>query len=193
MPEIFTIDPSSLINVKDKVVLITGGSSGIGLATGQLILSLSSSNRVAILDRTAPPESLTSSVSSDRLFFYQCDLRSWAAQRAGFEATLEKFGHLDVVVANVGLNERGQQFFSNELDSDGKLKEPDRSVIDVTFTANADTVKLAIYYLRSNKDGGAIVMISSLAGYVGNAGAPFYNAAKHGTYRSLILNSEACL
>ncbi|KAM0810359.1 hypothetical protein AB5N19_10708 [Seiridium cardinale] len=188
MPETFAVDAPSLTSIKDKVILVTGGSSGIGLATTQLLLSLSPANRVAILDRAVPPNSLTSSVSQDRLLFHQCDVTSWAAQRAGFEATVATFGRLDAVVANVGINERGLQFFNDELDEYGKLKEPDRSVIDVPFTANADTVKLAIHYLRSNDQGGSIAIVSSFAGYMGNAGAPFYNAAKHaivGLFRSL--------
>ncbi|ETS83549.1 hypothetical protein PFICI_05425 [Pestalotiopsis fici W106-1] len=188
MSETFTVQTSELTNIRDKVVLITGGSSGIGLATAQLVLSLADTNRVAILDRAAAPASLTSSNNSDRVLFHQCDLTSWTAQRAGFDAAVAKFGRIDFVVANVGLNEKGVQFFSDELDGDGKLKEPDRSVLDVTFTANADTVKLAIHHLRSNKNGGGIIMISSFAGYLGNAGAPYYNASKHaivGLLRSL--------
>ncbi|KAF2809747.1 uncharacterized protein BDZ99DRAFT_463514 [Mytilinidion resinicola] len=45
----------------------------------------------------------------------------------------------------------------------------------------ADTVKLGIHYLRKNgREGGAIVLTSSLAGYLASAGAPLYSAAKHG-------------
>lgn len=180
MPEAFSVKAADLTNVRDKVILITGGSSGIGLATAELLLSIAPSNRVAILDRAFPPSSLSSSNSPDRLFYYQCDLTSWKAVRAGFEAAFAFFGRLDTVVANVGINERGFQFFNGVLDSEGKLKEPDLSVMDVTFTANAFTVKLGIYYLQQNEQGGTIIMTSSFAGYLGNAGAPFYNAAKHG-------------
>lgn len=180
MSDTFTVQASELTSIKNKVVLITGGSSGIGLATAQLVLSLADTNRVAILDRAEPPASLVSSFSPDRILFHQCDLTSWIAQRAGFDAAVAKFGRIDAVLANVGLNEKGQQFFSDDLDVDGGLAEPDRVVLDVTFTANADTVKLAIHHLRKNEDGGSIVMVSSFAGYLGNAGAPYYNASKHG-------------
>jgi NAD(P)-dependent dehydrogenase (short-subunit alcohol dehydrogenase family) len=182
MPDIFTVDTSSLTNLRNKAVLITGGSSGIGLATAQLILSLSPTNRVAILDRTPVPTALASAYPGGRVFGYQCDLTSWPAQRTGFAAAAKAFGRLDAVLANVGINERGHQFFDDARDADGELAEMDRAVMDVTFTANADTVKLAIHYLRKNERGGNIVMTSSMAGYIGNAGAPFYNAAKHGMY-----------
>ncbi|KAI0177918.1 putative oxidoreductase,short chain dehydrogenase [Pestalotiopsis sp. NC0098] len=188
MSDTFTVQASELTGIKNKVVLITGGSSGIGLATAQLVLSLADTNRVAILDRAEPPASLASSFSPDRILFHQCDLTSWTAQRGGFDAAIAKFGRIDAVLANVGLNEKGQQFFSDDLDAGGGLAEPDRVVLDVTFTANADTVKLAIHHLRKNENGGSIVMVSSFAGYLGNAGAPYYNASKHaivGLLRSL--------
>ena len=81
---------------------------------------------------------------------------------------------------NAGIAEYKDQFFNDELDVDGKLKEPDRRVLNVDMDAASDTTKLAIHYLRKNKEGGAIVMTASLAGYLASAGAPLYSAAKHG-------------
>lgn len=79
-----------------------------------------------------------------------------------------------------GIAEFGDQFFKDELDSDGKLKEPDRRCLTIDLDAACDTVKLAVYYMRKNKEGGSIVMTASLAGYLASAGAPHYSAAKHG-------------
>jgi NAD(P)-dependent dehydrogenase (short-subunit alcohol dehydrogenase family) len=85
---------------------------------------------------------------------------------------------------NAGIAEYKDQFFKDELDEQGKLQEPDRRVYDVDLAAANDTVKLAIHYLRKNKDeknGGNIVLTASLAGYLASAGAPLYSAAKHGS------------
>lgn len=82
---------------------------------------------------------------------------------------------------NAGIWEYKDQFFDDELDADGELKEPDRRVIRLNMDAANDTVKLALFYLRKNgTKGGSIVLTASLAGYTSSAGAPLYSAAKHG-------------
>jgi NAD(P)-dependent dehydrogenase (short-subunit alcohol dehydrogenase family) len=183
MPPTFTVDPTSLKHIRDKVVLITGGSSGIGLATAILIASLDQSNRIAIIDRSPPPPSFQS-IPSLRLCFHQCDITDWSSQRAGFQAAIDKFGRIDAVFVNAGIAEFKDQIFTDELDSEGKLAEPDRRVLDIDISAATDTVKLAVHWLRKNSGnaGGSIVMTASLAGYLGSAGAPLYSAAKHGSY-----------
>lgn len=103
---------------------------------------------------------------------------------------MKKFGHIDVVFVNAGIAEFEDQFFTDRLDEDGELAEPDRRVIDVDFHAADDTVKLAIHFLRKNKGGGSIVITTSLAGYLASAGAPLYSAAKHGLYNNLTFVSK---
>lgn len=183
----FTITPSQLTSPSKSTILITGGSSGIGLQTAILLHSLG--NNVAILDRNPPsttapapstaPQSL---LSSPRFLFHQSDITSWSSQRAGFEATVAKFSRIDSVYVNAGIAEYGDQFFKTTTDpSTGLLSEPDRRVIDIDLQAADDTVRLAIHYLRRNGSaGGSIVMTASLAGYLASAGAPLYSAAKHG-------------
>jgi NAD(P)-dependent dehydrogenase (short-subunit alcohol dehydrogenase family) len=176
----FTVPPSTLTTLKGKTILITGGSSGIGLSTAELLHSISPTNNLILLDRQPPPSSLTSQKLN--LLFHQCDITSWPSQRAGFEAGASKFSRIDAVFVNAGIAEYGDQFFKEELDEEGKLKEPDRRTLNIDMDAASDTVKLAIYYLRRNKEGGSIVMTASLAGYLASAGAPLYSAAKHGMY-----------
>lgn len=159
MSSTFTVDPSSLGNLRSKTVLITGGSSGIGLATAALIASLDSSNKIAILDRAPPPQSL--GIPSENLFFGQCDVTDWKSQRSAFEGTVAKFGRLDAVFVNAGIAEYKDQFFTDDLDSEGKLAAPDHRVLDIDINAATDTVKLAIFHLRKN-GGGSIIMTASL-------------------------------
>lgn len=178
MSKTFKVDPESLTSLENKTVLITGGSSGIGLASAQLIASRSPTNRLIILDRQPPPSHLYS--SSPNLLYRQCDITSWRSQREAFEDGYAKFGRIDAVFVNAGIAEYKDQFFTDEFDAQGKLKEPDRRTLEIDMNAASDTTKLAIHYLRKNKEGGAIVMTASLAGYLASAGAPLYSAAKHG-------------
>lgn len=149
---IVKVSPSHLTNLQNKTVLITGGSSGIGLATAELISSLSPSNNIIIVDRATPPSDIK--IPPSKLFFQQCDITSWVQQRSAFVAGEKRFGRIDVVFVNAGILDHGDQFFKDEFDADGQLRELDKRCLDIDLTAACDTVKLAIHHLRKNgKDG----------------------------------------
>ncbi|EUC46854.1 hypothetical protein COCMIDRAFT_91776 [Bipolaris oryzae ATCC 44560] len=176
-------------NSTPKTILITGGSSGIGLATATLLSTLNPSHNLVLVDLRPPPPTFTHSPS--HLLVHTCDITSWPAQRAAFAAAHAKFSRIDAVFVNAGIAEHADQFFTSALDADGNLCEPDHRVLTLDLNAAASTTKLAIHYLRKNGGGssggggggefaGSIVLTASLAGYLGSAGAPLYSAAKHG-------------
>ncbi|QIW99578.1 hypothetical protein AMS68_005096 [Peltaster fructicola] len=156
-----------------------------GLSTAQLLHALHDDNRVIILDRAdkAQCKAPQSFVDSERVTFIQCDVTSWDSLRSAFALGIERFGELDNVYVNAGINEYGNQLFQDDLDQNGKLKKPDSRVLSIDLDAAISTIKLAIHHMRHRRDGrrgGNIVMTASLAGYLGSAGAPLYSAAKHG-------------
>jgi NAD(P)-dependent dehydrogenase (short-subunit alcohol dehydrogenase family) len=116
-------------------------------------------------------------------WFRSCGEEIWPDRRGFCEC---RYAHTSVAkqaacLYILGIAEYGDQFFDEALDDEGKLAEPDRRCLTIDMDAACDTVKLALYYLRKNKnDGGSIVMTASLAGYLATAGAPHYSAAKHG-------------
>lgn len=176
----FTVKTEDLKDLRNKVVLITGGSSGIGLATAQLLSTIYPSNKISIVDLSSPPSTFLTPSNTHQIFFQKCDITSWPALRSAFANTAKHFGRIDAVFINAGIAEYGDQFFDETLDSNGELKEPDRRVLKIDLDAASDTLKLALHHLRKNKDGGSIVMTASLAGYLASAGAGLYSAAKHG-------------
>ncbi|KAH8730103.1 hypothetical protein GQ44DRAFT_607385 [Phaeosphaeriaceae sp. PMI808] len=177
---LFNPNAANFQNLKTapKTIVITGGSSGIGLATAQLLSSLHPKHNLVLIDLQQPPPSLTH--DPNHLLIHTCNITKWADQRAGFEKAYEKFGKIDCVFVNAGISEHGEQFFTDTLDSHGKLAEPDRRTLTIDMDAASDTTKLAIHYLRKNSGGGQIVLTASLAGYLASAGLPLYSAAKHG-------------
>jgi NAD(P)-dependent dehydrogenase (short-subunit alcohol dehydrogenase family) len=183
---LFHPDASAFHNLKSspKTIVITGGASGIGLATATLLSQLNPSHNLVLIDLNGPPPTFKHDLS--HLYIHTCNITSWQNQRAAFETAYAKFGRIDAVFVNAGIAEYRDQFFTDELDDDGKLKEPDRRVLNIDMDAACDTTKLAIHYLRKNKEGGQIAMTASLAGYLSSAGAPLYSAAKHGAFNILL-------
>lgn len=126
------------------------------------------------------------------------------AQRDGFAAGHTRFGAINAVFVNAGIAEYADQFFTDALDAEGKLAEPDRRTIKVDVDAAADTTKLAIHYLRKNNNsnnggvkqaggGGSIILTASLAGYLASAGAPLYSAAKHAVVGLMRALKQECI
>lgn len=97
----FGIDDSQLTDLKDKVVLITGGSSGIGLATARLCLDLGA--KIVVGDVNKCP------VESDSLTFQHVDVRDWESQSALFKKVVELYGRVDHVYANAGAYSHARQ------------------------------------------------------------------------------------
>ncbi|CCD45287.1 hypothetical protein ACHAO1_003240 [Botrytis cinerea] len=171
MSEIIIKD-ADLSSLKGKVVIVTGGSSGIGLATIDLLLSLGAS--VVSADINPPP----TSVSSPSFFFVQTNVAIWSSLAALFKAAVEKFSHIDYVFANAGIGPRGN-YLALDADENGDLKEPVHEVLEVNFKSVVNTACLAIHYLKQNAQGGNIVLMGSSTG-LQPLRAPDYSAAKAG-------------
>jgi NAD(P)-dependent dehydrogenase (short-subunit alcohol dehydrogenase family) len=170
-----TIDESKLTHLKDRIVFITGGAQGLGLAAAKVFQRLGS--KVIIGDLQIP-----STPSSD-FKYLQCDIISWTSLSAAYKTIIERHGSLDVLIANAGIGEV-EDFFHSELDENGELKAPKHSVVDVNLKGTMNCVKLGIHYMRNQKKGGAIVLTASSAGYMAEKKIPAYAAAKHGVRNS---------
>lgn len=95
MPE-FTVSNDDLTPLKGKVVLLTGCSSGIGLATVKELLNVGA--KVVGGDLSAPKSAL----DNQNFEFVQVNVTEWKALRNLFKHAVTKFGHIDHVFANAG-------------------------------------------------------------------------------------------
>jgi 2-keto-3-deoxy-L-fuconate dehydrogenase len=151
--------------------LVTGGASGIGLATARLMASRGA--RVAILDREIP-----GSVAGDgSLRPVIADVTDDAAVRSAVTAAVEALGGLDILVNNAGIGAAG----TVEDNDDAEWQH----VLDVNVLGMVRTTRAALPALRAaaaRRGGAAIVNTCSIVGIAGLPQRALYSASKGAVY-----------
>ncbi|SKB32013.1 hypothetical protein SAMN05660776_0361 [Salegentibacter holothuriorum] len=156
-------------SLKGKVAFITGGSKGIGYGVAQSLLDLGM--KVAITSRSKEAaENAAKELSATDALGLEADVRNYESQEKAVKAAIDKFGQLDVMVANAGIGHFGS---IDEL-SPEKWQE----TIDTNLTGVFYSVKSSLDALEKSK--GYLITISSLAGTNFFAGGAAYNASKFG-------------
>ncbi|MGI9545539.1 MAG: SDR family oxidoreductase [Cyclobacteriaceae bacterium] len=155
-----------------KVVLITGGSKGIGYGIAEALLQ--QNMRVAITSRgeeaaQSAGDQLKTSAKGEVLAL-QADVRSLEDQKRSVQQIMDKWGQLDVLVANAGIG----HFASIEELTPEQWQE----TIDTNLTGVFYSVKASLEGLKASN--GYVITISSLAGTNFFAGGAAYNASKFG-------------
>jgi 3-oxoacyl-[acyl-carrier protein] reductase len=145
-----------------RVVLVTGGSRGIGLACAERFKALG--DHVAVTFNSTPPP--------EGLFAVKCDVTDNQQVDAAFAAIEEEFGGpVEVLVSNAGVTRDGLLLRMGEDDF--------TSVIDANLTAAYRVTKRAAQgMLRARK--GRIILMSSVVALLGAAGQANYAASKAG-------------
>jgi 3-oxoacyl-[acyl-carrier protein] reductase len=144
-----------------RVVLITGGSRGIGLACAQRFNALG--DRVAVTYKSSPPP--------DGVFAVSCDVTSTESVDAAFTAVEAQFGPVEVLVSNAGITKDGLLLRMSEADF--------ASVIDANLTAAYRVSKRATQRMLRARTG-RIIFMSSVVALLGSAGQANYAASKAG-------------
>jgi len=170
-----SINEEAFKDLAGKTILVTGASSGIGLETANYFYKLGC-NVAYVGGRKRPPTDVP--LDSPRTLLRNIDVSNWEQQQEAFEATVEKFGQIDILLPNAGVNEPREQFFNLKLDESGKPLPIDTKVLDVDLKGTSYTIALGLHYMKEK--GGSIIIMSSMAGYVGVDEMPNYCATKHG-------------
>ncbi len=160
-----------MTKLKNKVAYITGGSQGIGLGIAQSLLD--QGMNVAISGRNTDKleaASKTLEVAPDRLLTIQSDVRRMEDEQHAVQQVLDKWGQLDVLVANAGIGNYGN---IRELTT-----EQWNQTIDTNLTGVFHTVKAGLDAILNSE--GYIITIASLAGTNFFANGTAYNASKFG-------------
>ncbi|MHB1922130.1 MAG: SDR family oxidoreductase [Chitinophagaceae bacterium] len=152
----------------DKVIVITGGSSGIGRALVECFKNKGA--KVSTCGRNMQSlETLKKDPSYENLFIFQADVAIEEDCRKFIHATLHHYGRIDVLINNAGISMRA---LFHELETLDTLKK----IMDTNFWGTVYCTKYALPALLKSK--GTIVGISSIAGYRGLPGRTGYSASK---------------
>lgn len=154
-----------------QVVYVTGGSKGIGLGIAGYLLE--KGYRVAVSARNLDAlqkATVSFKAGEDRLLCLKSDVRKETDERQAVQAILDKWGRLDILVANAGVG-----IFAP---ISTMTTEQWNQTIDTNLTGVFHSVKASLDAVKQAK--GYIITIASLAGTNFFAGGAAYNASKFG-------------
>ena len=155
--------------MEDKVVIITGASSGIGLALAQnfakrkakVVLAARSYDKLKVIEEDLK-------VFNKQILIVETDVSKESDCKNLIDKTIEAYGKIDILINNAGISMRAL-FETTEL---SVIKQ----LMDVNFWGAVYCSKYALpYLLRST---GSVVGVSSIAGYKGLPGRSGYSASK---------------
>lgn len=158
-----------------KVALITGAGSGIGQAAAQLLAEQGA--KVALLGRTRSELEETAAAipqkNGDNTLIVEADISDYDAMETAVAKTVDKWGRLDIVFANAGIN--GVWAPIEKL-----APEEWEKTVRINLNGTFFTLKTAVPYLK--KQGGSVIITSSVNGtrMFSNSGASAYATTKAG-------------
>lgn len=156
--------------MKDKVVIITGASSGIGLACAREF-----AHRGALVSVCARSADKLEEIKSEfdaaghKLLVTEADVSREEDCKRLIDNTVREFGKIDILINNAGMSMRAL-FVDLHLDVMRKL-------MDINFWGTVYCTKYALPYILEQK--GSVVGVSSIAGFIGLPGRAGYSASKY--------------
>lgn len=154
--------------LEEKTCIITGGAGSLGLAAARLFLEQGAS--VMLVDRDAAAlEAAEAGLASDKVAGFAADVSVSDEVAAYVAATVSRFGTIDVVFSNAG-----------NFGVVAPIADYPEEVLDSVYAVHVRGAFLAAKHASPNmRDGGSIVITSSVAGTRGDPGVYAYITAKH--------------
>ena len=153
--------------LRDKICIITGGSSGIGSAMVRAFADAGATVWFSFLSHTREASELADECHTPTP--QRMDVRDRDSIRRFVQTVIQHHGHIDILVNNAGVN--------RPADFDRQTESEWSDVIDVNLT---DVFRCCQEALPSITDDGCIINIGSLSGEYGGPRTPSYAAAKAG-------------
>jgi NAD(P)-dependent dehydrogenase (short-subunit alcohol dehydrogenase family) len=155
-------------DLTDKVALVTGGARGIGFATARALVARGASVMIVDLDAEAAGRA-AAQIHDSRALGIAADVTDRGAMQRAVADTVERFGRLDVVVANAGIASRVATFRATP-------SETFERVLDVNLMGVCRTVDAALPEIVGRE--GHVVVVSSIYAFTNGIGAVPYAMSK---------------
>ena len=156
-------------SVNGKVALITGGANGIGAEVACRLHEKGAKLVLTDLDEALLKE-VAARLGEDSVLTVVADVRDLSAMQTAVAKGVERFGGIDIVMANAGIGSFGSVL---EIDPDAF-----KTVVDVNLMGVFYTVRAALPSIIDRR--GYVLIVSSLAAFVAGPGMASYDASKAG-------------
>lgn len=163
--------------LKDKVIVVTGATKGMGLAASTELLKLGAKVVMVYCSDTETAKHVQEKLTGhqSQLLLLKADITKSKDRESIVKQTLETFQRVDVLVNNAGIAARSGFLNESEEDFD--------KVVNVNLKAPIFLAKLVAKQMIAQGEGGSIINFSSISGHRGTGGIS-YDAAKAGIIRA---------
>ena len=166
------------MRMKDKVVLVTGGATGIGKATA--LRFAEEGAKVAICDVNAALGQETVKLLGDEALFHAVNVASREEVQGWMDAVVARYGRIDVLINNAGVLRDGQLVRFKDGQAAGQMSEADFDLVIAVNLKGVFNCAQAVTPVMSRQGGGVILNASSVVGLDANFGQTNYVATKFG-------------
>jgi len=169
------------IELKGRVVIITGGANGIGRATA---LSFAAAGAAAAIWDMAegPGQAVVDEINAGggQAAFYKVNVAAQAEVEPAVAAVVERFGRVDILINNAGILRDGQLIRVKEGQIAGRLSQADFDAVIAVNLKGVFNCTQAVAPVMIRQGYGRIISATSVVGLYGNFGQTNYVAAKAG-------------
>ena len=155
-------------NVSGKVALVTGGARGIGFATAQALSARGASVVIVDLDQDAS-DAAAAQLGESHALGIGADVTDRGAMQRAVATTVERFGGLDIVMANAGIANKGATLRAMSGESFDRVA--DVNIMGVAYTVEAALPEIV-------RRGGHVVVVASIYAFMNGIGVIPYAMSK---------------
>ena len=170
---------SNLTLLQNSIIVLTGGSSGIGFALVKYLRSLGAHVWSGDLKSPLDEETDTPRPAQGSSTYLRCDVSRYSDIHTLFRTAYDKHGRVDHAVSCAGVLERGH-FFDEHLSIEDVAKPCDQTTLDINLQGSLSFARIASVFLRQGgrQRNNNLTFMSSIAWIRDSPGMPLYQTSK---------------